>query len=89
MRGRESQRPGRLLISGFVAIIVVIWAVNFIAAKIGLRHIPALAMGSLRVVFAAITLMPVYLLASRAPAFAAAKEARGTGFSPSDLWVFA
>jgi drug/metabolite transporter (DMT)-like permease len=85
-----SQRgaPGRIAVSGSVFLIIVIWAFNFIAAKIGLRHIPAPAMGSLRVVFAGIALIPVYVLASRAPALANAKEATRSGFSWSDVWIF-
>jgi drug/metabolite transporter (DMT)-like permease len=71
-----------------VGIIVAIWAVNFIAAKIGLRHIPALAMGSFRVVLAGITLIPVYFFASRAAVFASTREARKKGFSWPDVWVF-
>jgi len=84
-RGRA---PSRLTVTSSVALIVVIWAVNFIAAKIGLRHLPAPLMASLRVGLAGITMVPAYFLCSRLPAFAQAARARQQGFSRRDLWTF-
>ena len=54
--------PGRAAIAGSVGLIVLIWALNFIAAKIGVRYLPALALASFRVVLAAVLMVPAYLL---------------------------
>src|SRR5437899_11222179 len=51
---------GRPAIAAAIAILVVAWAVNFIAAKIGLRHLPPLAMASFRVVLAGAVMVPGY-----------------------------
>jgi drug/metabolite transporter (DMT)-like permease len=84
----QGRAPSRFVIAASIALVVVIWAVNFIAAKIGLRHIPAPAMASFRVTLAGLTMLPAYLLSSRLPAFRAAAEARKKGFSRRDLWNF-
>ncbi len=69
-------------------MLAVVWAVNFIAAKIGLRYLPALTMASFRVVLAGAIMIPTYVLCSRLPAFAEAAEARRQGFSWRDGWAF-
>jgi drug/metabolite transporter (DMT)-like permease len=84
----QGRAPARGVIAASVALIVVIWAVNFIAAKIGLRYLPPLTMGSWRVVLAGFTMVPAYLLCSRLPAFADAVRARQQNFSRRDLWTF-
>jgi drug/metabolite transporter (DMT)-like permease len=84
----EGRAPARWVIAASVASIVVIWAVNFIAAKIGLRYLPPLTMGSCRVVLAGLTMVPAYLVCSRLPAFAEAVRIRRQGFSRRDLWTF-
>ena len=76
------------MVVGSLALVVVIWAVNFIAAKLGLRHIPATAMASFRVTLAGLTMLLAYLLLSKLPAFSAAADARKRGFSRRDLWNF-
>jgi drug/metabolite transporter (DMT)-like permease len=70
-------------------MIVAIWAVNFIAAKIGLRYFPTLTMSSFRVVFAALAMIPIYLVCSSLPAFAEAARIRKRGLSITDIWTFA
>lgn len=72
-----------------IALIVAIWAFNFIAAKIGLRHFSPLALGSFRVFLAGLGMLPVYLFCLRLPAFAEAAVARQKGFFPRDYWIFA
>jgi len=80
--------PRRSVISGSIGLIILIWAVNFIAAKIGLRSLPVLAMASFRVVLAGTAMLPAYLLCSRMPAFAQAAEFRRRKFTARDLWTF-
>jgi drug/metabolite transporter (DMT)-like permease len=80
--------PSRVAIAASIAILVVIWAVNFIAAKIGLLYLPPLAMASFRVVLAGAVMVPVYLFGSRLPAFAVATNLRRGRFTARDLWTF-
>jgi drug/metabolite transporter (DMT)-like permease len=84
-RGRA---PGRGVIAASIALLIVVWAVNFIAGKIGLRSIPVLTLASFRVVLAGAVMLPTYLLCSRLPAFAEAASARRRGFAGRDLWTF-
>jgi drug/metabolite transporter (DMT)-like permease len=71
-----------------VGLVVVVWAVNFIAAKIGLRYLPPVTMASFRVMIAGLCMVPAYLICSRSPAFADARRAREQGFTRRDLWTF-
>ncbi len=80
--------PSRGVITASIALLIVVWAVNFIAGKIALRSFPALALASFRVVLAGIVMIPAYLFCSRLPAFAEAAEARRKGFSLRDFWIF-
>jgi drug/metabolite transporter (DMT)-like permease len=80
--------PSRGLIVASIALLIVVWAVNFIAGKIGLRSFPALALASFRVVLAGVVMIPAYLAGSRLPAFSEAAKARRRGFSARDLWTF-
>ena len=64
------------------------WAGNFIAAKIGLRYLPAFAMASFRVVAAGIAMVPIYFLCCRWPVFAEAAAFRRQGFAARDFWIF-
>lgn len=84
-RGRS---PSRLALATGVAILVVAWAINFIAAKIGLIYLPPLAMASFRVVLAGAVMVPVYLFCSRFRTFAEAVELRRRGFTARDFWIF-
>jgi drug/metabolite transporter (DMT)-like permease len=88
-RSPGRRAPAGWVIAASVALIVVIWAVNFIAAKIGLRYLPPLTMGSFRVTIAGLTMIPVYVLCSRLPAFAEAARFREQSFALSDVWTFA
>lgn len=84
----SGRAPSRAAIAASIAIIVIVWAVNFIAAKIGTFYLPPLAMASFRVVIAGAVMVPTYFLCSRLPAFAEAAEFRRRGFTARDLWVF-
>jgi len=74
--------------AGSIGLVVVVWAVNFIAAKIGLRYLPAVTMASFRVVLAGLSMVPAYLICSRLPAFPDALRFRERGFSGGDIWTF-
>ena len=72
-----------------IGLIVAIWAINFITAKVGVRYLPALTLASFRVVLAALVMVPAYFVAARWPAFSEAAKARQRGFSWRDAWAFA
>jgi drug/metabolite transporter (DMT)-like permease len=80
--------PSRAALTAAIAILVIVWAVNFIAAKIGLLYWPPFAMASFRVVFAGVVMVPTYFLCSRLPAFTEAAALRRRGFTARDLWMF-
>jgi len=86
----KGRAPSRPVIASLIGLIVVIWAVNFIAAKIGLRYFPPLTMASFRVCAAGLLMIPFYLVLRRLqlPAFAAAEAARKPGFNRRDVWTF-
>jgi len=85
----NENRPGSAAIAISVALIVVMWSLNFIAAKIGLRQLGPLTMASFRVVFAGVVMIPAYLICRRARVFAAHITRPPSGFSLGDFWVFA
>ena len=88
IQASSGRAPTRIAIGASIALLLVVWAVNFIAAKIGLRTIPVLTLASFRVVLAGAVMLPIYLLCSRLPAFAEAARARRRGFTGRDLWTF-
>lgn len=80
--------PSRIALGTSIALVILIWAVNFIAAKIGLRSLPAATLASFRVVLAGAGMVPCYLFCSRLPAFAEAAEARRHKLTLHNLWTF-
>lgn len=80
--------PSRIVIAISISLVMVIWSVNFIAAKIGLRSLPTLTMASFRVVLAGVVMLPAFLLCSRFSAFAEAANTRRRGFGLRDVWTF-
>ncbi len=80
--------PNRVVMAASITLVVVVWAVNFIAAKIGLRYLPPLTMASFRVTLAGLSMVPAYLVCSRLPAFADAQRTRSQGITLRDLWTF-
>jgi len=87
----ESSReraPSRSVVALSIGGVVLLWALNFIAAKIGLRHLTPLTMASFRVVIAGAVMVPLYLVCRHLPAFAEAAQARRAGFTGKDLWTF-
>jgi drug/metabolite transporter (DMT)-like permease len=88
IQAAAGRAPRRIVLAACIGVVVVIWSVNFIAAKIGLLYLPPLAMASFRVVFAGITMVPTYLLCLCMPAFSEAAAFRRRGFATRDFWVF-
>jgi len=84
----SGRTPSRAVLGASIALVILIWAVNFIAAKIGLRTLPAATLASFRVVLAGVVMIPFYLACSRLPAFVEAAETRGRGLTLADLWTF-
>jgi drug/metabolite transporter (DMT)-like permease len=72
-----------------IAFVVIVWAFNFIAAKVGLRYLPPLTMASFRVTLAGLSMVPAYLVCSRWLAFANARPTRSQELTWHDLWTFA
>ena len=80
-----------------MCLIILIWAFNFIAAKIGVRYLPVLALASFRLVLAAVFMVPVYLLGSGRRGGRVGVDGSAGGASPAptakrfgrrDLWAF-
>ena len=80
--------PSRRLVSVSIGVVVLVWALNFVAAKVGLRHLPPLAMASFRIVVAGAIMVPIYLAFRRLPIFAEAVRASRAGFTAHDFWTF-
>jgi drug/metabolite transporter (DMT)-like permease len=58
LSGRAA-RPSSASIFLVMAFLIFVWSLNYIVAKIGLRELPALALGSFRLVTAGIVSLPV------------------------------
>jgi drug/metabolite transporter (DMT)-like permease len=86
----KGRAPSRPVIASLISLIVVIWAGNFIAAKIGLRSFPPLTMASFRVCAAGLVMIPFYfgLRRLRLAAFAEAAAGRSRGLTRRDAWTF-
>jgi drug/metabolite transporter (DMT)-like permease len=84
----SGRSPSRIVLGASIGLVILIWAINFIAAKIGLRSLPAPTLASFRVVLAGTVMLPFYLFCSRLPAFADAAESRRREFTLHDLWTF-
>ncbi len=84
----SGRAPGRTVLAASTGLVIIIWAINFIAAKIGLRFLPAMALASFRVVLAGAVMLPFYLWCSRLPAFAEAAQSRRHQFTLRDIWIF-
>ena len=81
--------PSRPAIYVSIAILLAIWAVNFIAGKIALRYWTPLTLASFRVVLAAIFLVLLYPFCRRLAVFAEAARVRQQGRRTfKDFWPF-
>ncbi len=84
----SAHSPSRRALSAVIVFITAIWAVNYITAKIALRHMDPLSFASFRLVLAGVFMFLIYLFCLRLPAFADAARARRAGWSRHDLWTF-
>jgi O-acetylserine/cysteine efflux transporter len=84
----SGRAPGHVVLGASISLVIVIWAFNFIAVKIGLRSLPAATLASFRVVLAGTVMIPFYWFCSRLPAFAETAESRRRKFTARDLWTF-
>jgi len=91
----KGRAPSRFVIALLIGLIVVIWAINFITAKIGLRSFPPLTMASFRVCGAGLVMIPFYLGVRRLRLAAFAEPGHGAdsrvaprGFTGRDAWTF-
>jgi drug/metabolite transporter (DMT)-like permease len=89
VKSSKGRAPSRLVIASVIGLIVVIWAVNFIAAKIGLRSFPPLTMASFRVCGAGLVMIPFFLVLNRlrVPAFQETSGRRRV-WTRRDAWTF-
>jgi len=49
IQASSGRAPSRGAIAASIALLIVVWAVNFIAGKIGIRAMPVLTLASFRV----------------------------------------
>jgi len=84
----SGRATSRVVLGASITLVILIWAINFIAAKVGLRSLPAMTLASFRVVLAGAMMLPFYRFSSRLPAFAEAAENRWRRFTVRDLWTF-
>ncbi|HVM76228.1 MAG TPA: DMT family transporter [Candidatus Saccharimonadales bacterium] len=84
--------PSRPVIAVSIAMLMAIWAINFLVVKWGLRYLPALAFASFRVVGAGIFMLTIAPVCARLPIFRPPSETGGEkaghGYSPRDFWIF-
>ncbi len=56
-------QPSSLWIFLGLAFLILVWSLNYVVAKVGLRELPALALGAFRLVLAGIVSVPLLFLA--------------------------
>jgi drug/metabolite transporter (DMT)-like permease len=74
----DAHRPNSLLLGASLVLILLLWSVNYTAAKIALRHMSPLTLAPLRIDLAAVLMLAVY--------FTRRERAR---FQRRDFWTFA
>jgi drug/metabolite transporter (DMT)-like permease len=84
----SGRAPSRAVLAASIGLVILIWATNFIAAKIGLRSLPAITLAAFRVVLAGAVMLPISLFCPRLPAFAEAAQGWRHRFTLRDLWTF-
>jgi drug/metabolite transporter (DMT)-like permease len=84
----SGRAPSRIVLAASIGLVILIWAINFIAAKIGLLYLPPLAMASFRVVIAGAFMVPAYFICSRMSAFSEARDLCRSKFAAHDFWIF-
>lgn len=84
----SGRAPARPIVGASIALVMSIWTLNFIAAKIGLRALPALTLATFRVVLAGLVMLPCYLICSRLRAFSEAARNSRRALTLRDIWTF-
>lgn len=78
----EVRRPSALRLGAWIGLMLLIWAVNFVVAKVGLQHMDVFTLAAFRVELAAI-LLGVMLWVKQA------REGGSRKLEKGDLWTFA
>jgi drug/metabolite transporter (DMT)-like permease len=65
----NGRAPSRAAITISITLLMAIWAINFLVVKIGLRHLPALAFASFRIVAAGLFMLAIAPLCRLLPMF--------------------
>ncbi|MBI3484855.1 MAG: DMT family transporter [Acidobacteria bacterium] len=89
-------RPPAALLYSLIALMVLMWTVNFLAAKIALRHLDPVTLGPLRVELAALIMLGVFAATVRSrsgelrvpQSHPGRKNRARTPFDRGDLWRF-
>jgi drug/metabolite transporter (DMT)-like permease len=84
----SAPRPSRRALTATIAFLTTVWSINYVTAKIALRHIDPFTFASFRLVLAGVLMFLIYLFCLRLPAFADAARARSIGWTRRDLWIF-
>jgi drug/metabolite transporter (DMT)-like permease len=91
----SARAPSRVTIAVTITLILVIWALNFLVVKLGVRYLPALTFASFRVVAAGMFMILIAPICARLPIFrgtagcsqSSAERTVRPGFR--DYWAFA
>jgi drug/metabolite transporter (DMT)-like permease len=84
----HGRAPSRRTVWLCLFILLIIWALNFLVGKIALRYMPALTLGSFRLVLAGIFVLLIYPICRRMTMFSEAREARRQRRTRRDYWTF-
>ena len=82
----HGRAPARAAIAIAIALLMAIWAFNFLVVKWGLRYLPPLTFASLRVVAAGFFMLAIAPLCARLPIFRQNASARDKTVLPSGVF---
>ncbi len=80
--------PPAALLYSLIALMVLMWTANFLAAKIALRSLDPVTLGPLRVELAALIMLAVYAATARQRTSEPGVAQRHHAFDRGDLWRF-
>jgi drug/metabolite transporter (DMT)-like permease len=75
---RHERRPSSVSIFLALVFLILVWSLNYIVGKIGLRELPGLALGSFRLVTAGIVSLPVLFFPKWGPQAGKGQEVKVT-----------